>query len=717
MARVWLGKTRDIHRLGFVLAAGITVVMLLLSAFAPGLIERLESPALYLRYKLRGERDPGNEIVIVTVDEKSLKEVGRWPWSRGIQAQLVEAIAADEAKVIGLDIIYAEKEVSERLRVLKEIHAAARTLGATPPALQGLFDRKMREADIDQQFVNALHQGGNVVLALPLFVPEIQLANPELDKTNPAPGYIKRVQFMMVKDVSSGEALEPLYATDSAPPLKPFAVEAASLGHVYTMPDRDGITRYEYLAIRYGEKNDYYPSLSLEVARLYLGIPRDHMSLTLGLGARVGKTLVPTDRRARLPINHVGREGRFPYISAADVLRHRVPAGTFKGKAVLVGTTAVGTYDQKATPFSANYPGVEKNATVVENIIHERFILQSWWVEPLDAGLVLLFGLGLGMVLPKVRALPGALLASCLFVGYGAVAQYLFTAQGLWLDVALPLLTLVLVFTSITVLRFMTEEKQAKEVRAMFSSYVNPRIVEELIKDPAKAKLGGQRKELTMLFSDIKGFTTFCEQHPPEQVVPLLNEYLTAMTEVVFHWNGTLDKFIGDAVVAFWGAPIDQPNHVELALKCALHMRQRLGELQEGWKARGLPVLDSGIGINTGEVLVGNIGAEGKKMDYTMIGDHVNLAARAEGLTRKFSVSVVVTEHTAEQLKGLLDVPRAQDKLGLVGRVELRRLATVKVKGKAKPVGIYGLASRSHGEASVITEDAATAEVIEMAEK
>ena len=197
----------------------------------------------------------------------------------------------------------------------------------------------------------------------------------------------------------------------------------------------------------------------------------------------------------------------------------------------------------------------------------------------------------------------------------------------------------------------------------------------------------------------------------------LLNKFENKEPEVVFHWNGTLDKFIGDAVVAFWGAPIDQPNHVELALKCAMHMRRRLEELQEGWKARGLPVLDSGIGINTGEALVGNIGAEGKKMDYTMIGDHVNLAARAEGLTRKFSVSVVITENTAERLKPLLDDARVRDELGRMGRVDLRRLATVIVKGKAKPVGIYGLASRGHGEASVVTEDAATAEVVEMAEK
>jgi adenylate cyclase len=193
------------------------------------------------------------------------------------------------------------------------------------------------------------------------------------------------------------------------------------------------------------------------------------------------------------------------------------------------------------------------------------------------------------------------------------------------------------------------------------------------------------------------------------------------MTEVVFRWNGTLDKFIGDAVVAFWGAPLDQPEHVTLALKCALHMRKRLAELQEDWKARGLPALDSGIGINTGEVLVGNIGAEGKKMDYTMIGDHVNLAARAEGLTRKFDVPVVITEYTAERLKAILDKPRSggtpSDVTQSMGRVDLRRLSTVKVKGKAQPVAMYGIASRQHGEPSVVTEEAGTAEVIEMTDK
>jgi adenylate cyclase len=626
---------------------------------------------------------------------------------------LVEGIANGGAKVIGLDVIYSEPEITELKRGLQDVRAKAQAAGA-PKAVQGLLDQKLKESDTDALFERSVGKAGNVVLALPLVVPVSDSCQP-VERTPPS--YITRTLFMMVKHASSGAALEPQCATSAVPPLRQFAGAAASLGHVYTIPDRDGVTRYEYLAVRYGDDRDYYPSLGLEVARIYLGIPRDHMSLTLGEGVRLDKILIPTDQKARMLINYVGKEQSFRYVSATDVIHNRVGPDAFANKAVFVGTAALGTYDQKSTPFSANFPGVEKNATVAENIISQQFLEQSVYDKPIDLVLILLFGFGLGAYLPKLHALPGATLAAGVFFGYAAVAQYLFTHQGFLLAVVYPLFTIMVVFVAVTVLRFMTEEKQAKEVRAMFSSYVNPRIVEELIKDPAKAKLGGQRKELTMLFSDVKGFTTLCEQHPPEQIVPLLNEYLTAMTEVVFHWNGTLDKFIGDAVVAFWGAPVDQPNHVELALKCAMHMRRRLEELKEEWKARGLPVLDSGIGINTGEVLVGNIGAEGKKMDYTMIGDHVNLAARAEGLTRKFSVSVVITENTARRLKPLLEAGRVRDEFGNMGRVELRRLATVKVKGKAEPVGIYGLASLQHGEPSVVTEDAETAEVIEMADK
>jgi len=219
-----------------------------------------------------------------------------------------------------------------------------------------------------------------------------------------------------------------------------------------------------------------------------------------------------------------------------------------------------------------------------------------------------------------------------------------------------------------------------------------------------------------MLFADLIGFTTYSEKRSAEDVVIQLNEYLGAMTEVVFRWNGTLDKFVGDEMVVFWGAPLDQPDHAELAIKCALHMRKRLRELQEKWKAEGKDPLDNGIGINTGTVVVGNIGAEGKKMDYTVIGDQVNLAARFQGLTRKFGCPIVVTEYTAEHLKGMIGAEEKGDNRGHLGHVSLRKLGSVKVKGKDKAVGAYTVESLQREESSKV-EEVAPEEPVEMTEK
>jgi class 3 adenylate cyclase len=246
------------------------------------------------------------------------------------------------------------------------------------------------------------------------------------------------------------------------------------------------------------------------------------------------------------------------------------------------------------------------------------------------------------------------------------------------------------------------QERHSKEIRRIFSNYVSPRIVEEMIKDPSKAVLGGQRKELTMLFADLFGFTSFTEEHSPEEVVAQLNEYLGAMTEVVFQWDGTLDKFVGDGIVVYWGAPLDQPDHVELAVKCALHMQKQLAELQEKWKAEGRAPFKAGIGIHTGEAVVGNIGAAGKKMDYTMIGGHVNLTARIQKLTREFGCSLVISEETAARLRDLIMKDDSDDNRGHVGHVSLRKLPPVKVKGKVQPVVVYALESLERGEISIV---------------
>jgi len=392
-------------------------------------------------------------------------------------------------------------------------------------------------------------------------------------------------------------------------------------------------------------------------------------------------------------------------VSASDVLHGRVAPGTLDRQVVLVGTGALGTYDQLTTPFSANFAGVEKNATIVENILHHHFLNAGLWSDPIEVGAVLLLGLSLTFFLPRLRVLPGTALAGVAFLGYAGAAQYLLMRHDIALPTFAPLLTVSLVFMSTTVLTFVVRERQAKAVQDMFSSYVSPKIVAELIKSPDAARLGGHRKDVTMLFADLVGFTTFSEHRAAEEVVIQLNEYLGAMTEVIFKWNGTLDKFVGDEIVVFWGAPVEQPDHAVLAVGCALEMRHRLAELHAKWNAEGKPVLDNGIGLNTGLAVIGNIGAEGRKMDYTMIGDQVNLAARFQALTRTFGHPILLTASTADRIKPIVAADQAGQQTGPIGPILLRKLGPVKVKGKEHTTDAYAVTALDPGTISRLEDE------------
>ena len=400
------------------------------------------------------------------------------------------------------------------------------------------------------------------------------------------------------------------------------------------------------------------------------------------------------DTHGGLYIDYYGRAGSFPIVSAADVLGGAVPPEALRGKLVFLGATAVATYDMIVTPFAANVPGVEKNATVAANIISGTFLRDAPRV--LDALLVLLVG-------PAVLLLAADAAherrSSSLFCSRCCCSRLNLAAfvEGLRLNLAYPLGTVIAVGVAVIGARFLGEERKAREYRRMFSNYVSERVVNELIADPSKARLGGERREVTVLFSDIRGFTSFSERHQPEEVVAVLNEYLGAMTEVVFRWEGTLDKFIGDAVMAFWGAPLPQPDQAERALRCALHMCGRLDALNVKWAAEGMKPLAIGIGINTGEVIVGNVGAEGKKMEYTVIGDHVNLASRVESLTKKYQARILISEHTLRSLRPVLE-------RNAFGHVTVRALETVAVKGKEQAVGIYEFTVGAPGTKTTVDE-------------
>lgn len=364
------------------------------------------------------------------------------------------------------------------------------------------------------------------------------------------------------------------------------------------------------------------------------------MVLYGGSGIMLGNRFIPTDLHGRVLINYIGKENSFQYKSASDIIKDKIATGLFRDKIVLIGTSALGTYDQKITPLSNNMPGVEKNANVVENVLLNNFLRKS--PGTLELAVILLTGIFLGLLLPRLKAIPGASISIGLIVFYILLSFYFLIYKDIWINLIYPVSNMFVIFIALTVAKYFFEEKKAREIRAMFSSYVSPKIVTELINNPEKAKLGGERKDVTILFSDIIGFTALSERKPPEEVVDLLNEYFNEMTNIVFKWDGTLDKFVGDEIMAFWGAPADQPNHAELAVRCALNMTDKLSELQKKWKREGKEVLDCGIGINTGEVIIGNIGATGKKMDYTVMGDHVNLAARIEKLTREYNAKMIV---------------------------------------------------------------------------
>ncbi len=622
-----------------------TSLFVLLQLFDPVIIrEQLESKTYDLRLRLKNlvrQQPPAKDIVIVAINDNSIEEIGRWPWGRDVMAGLINKISASRPKVIGIDVMFTERESPEK----------------------------------DERLAEAIKKAGNVVLATAFEVPQ---GRKVLTPPKDVPDFLWDSAFMEVKSQRGIKWKDFAVKAEKVKASLPEFSTVAALGHVYALPDMDGSQRWEILSLMYGD--DCYPQFALQIARIALGIPMKDMVLYGGSGIGLGTGFIPTDLWGRAGINYRGKEHSFPYISASDIIRGRIAAETLKDKIVLVGTSALATYDQKVTPFSANMPGVEKNASVVENILVNNFIRKSPGV--MELVVIILTGIFLGLTLPKLKAVASAFLAAGFILLYIVACCYLLMYQNLSANLLYPVTNMFAIFTTLTVTKFFLEERKSKEIRQMFSSYVSPKIVKELIDNPDKARLGGERRVVTVLFSDIIGFTSLSERRQPEEVVSLLNEYFKEMADIIFRWDGTLDKFVGDEIMALWGAPVDQPNHAELALRCALNMSAKLDELHDMWKGKGSEVLDVGIGINTGEVIIGNIGAAGKKMDYTAIGDHVNLAARVEKLTRQYNTRILIAENTFEQIEPLI-------KKGAFGHLELIALASVKVKGKEKEVTIF----------------------------
>jgi adenylate cyclase len=614
----------------YILGLCLTLIFLALTWYQWDVLKLFDLKIYDLFLRFAPKPLPPSDIVIVAIDDASLEKVGRWPWSRDKLAKMVENLSQYEPAVIAFDIILSEKSPEDSI------------------------------------LAEALDEAGNVILPVVLY----------FEGKDPQPFPLAQKIALKIKGKvnylpPSGQKL--------LVPIKILQEVAADFGAINMFPDFDGVLRWEALCVDY--QGYILPSLTLKTAAWFLGIPQDKLVWEPGKGIYLGsKVFIPTDPYGRMLIPYLGPTGTFKTISAVDVLENRLSPDEILNKIILVGATAVGIYDLRVTPLSPVMPGVEKHANVIASILQHRFLT---WL-PLKYTLVLLLFTGIFSLIAfhYLKAFFSFLIFifSALSISLGT--YFLFSTKGLFLAPGAPLLTLFAVFISQTALKYAYSERQAKEIRNMFASYVTERVVNQLINNPSMIKLGGERKIVTVLFSDVRGFTSLSEKMPPEKVVELLNEYFKAMTEIIFKWEGTLDKFIGDAIMVFWGAPLPQEDHARRAVKCAVEMVNQLKILQKKWKAKGKPLLDIGIGINTGEVLVGNIGVEGKKMDYTVIGDHVNLASRLEGLNKKFGTKIIISEFTLKEIESEL----------LRGELEgmrIKGLVEVAVKGKEKPVKIY----------------------------
>ena len=653
----------------------VTLAVAVLVLWRPFYTEFLELKFYDLKFRFRGPQKPGPEIAIVGIDDASLEKVGRWPWSREDISRLFSRIKEMSPRVLALDIIFAEKEESAVVRSLAKLRREITRQCQPGPELLALIDAEERRADVDRRLAQVIAQEPPTILGF--FFREV----------TGTPGGLQAEQLMGESFIqaSSYNAVRQLETERDSLPLQgargvqlnlpEITAAAAGGGYVNMIPDKDGVVRWIPLAILYGP--DFFAPMTLVTPDHYLGRPP--LSITLSrLGVeevRLGPRQVPVDRFGHLLINYLGPGGVFPTYSAAAVLEGKVPPEALKDKLVLIGATAVGIYDLRVSPFSGIHPGVEIQATVMDNILSGRFMRAPPFADALSILIVLVLGIILGVVLPHLSAISSSAFTLALAGGFTTGNYLLFSRLNLQMDLFYPLLEISSIHLGLTVHRFLAEEKERGRIRRAFESYVAPAVVQNMLKHPDNLRLGGERREITILFSDIRGFTTLSENLPPEELVTLLHDFLNPMSNIIIEQGGTIDKYIGDAIMALFGAPLDMADHARRSCRTALKMVAVLGELGKEWATQGRPQVRIGVGINSGVAAVGNMGSD-RLFDYTAIGDNVNLASRLEGLNKYYGTNILLSQATVKSLD--------EDFI-------LRQVDLVQVKGKAHSLEVFEL--------------------------
>ena len=606
-----------------------------------------------------------DRIVILDIDEKSLKQEGRWPWSRDRLGLLMDKLFDKYGiAVVGFDVVFAEKDESSGLRVLRQLgenqlkgDAGFQTvLAQIRPQLEydSLFAEKIKNRKVVLGYYLTDQKDSHISGMLP-------------EPTFPAGSFMEH-PIVFTSWNGYGANLPQLQQA------------AASAGHFNPMVDPDGVVRRVPMLAEYD--GAYYESFSIAVVRTLLGQPallpgfaegEDYAGLEwLELLVAGGTLKIPVDKNVATFVPYRGRQGSFRYISVTDVLHDRVDPAQLNGKIVLVGTTALGLLDNRATPVSATFPGVEIHANMIAGILDQNLKQRPAYMIGAEVVWLLLIGIALSFLMPRLSPARAMLASLFVFVMTTGMSLALWRYGNLFMPLANSLVMITLLFALDMSYGYFVESRTKRQITGLFGQYVPSEVVEEMSQHPESISMKGESREMTILFSDVRGFTSISEGLDPKELTLLMNEFLTPLSRVVYKHRGTIDKYMGDCIMAFWGAPLPDVNHARNALLAGIEMQSTLAALQPHFKQSGWPEIHVGVGINTGRVSVGNMGSE-VRIAYTVMGDAVNLASRLEGITKQYGVGIVVGEHTREAVTDFV----------------YRELDHVRVKGKEQPVAIY----------------------------
>ena len=637
------------------------------------LLETLEAIIYDTRLKLTMPRTVDSRVVILDIDEKSLQEKekggeGRWPWPRDRLALLLDKLFDRYGiAIVGFDVVFAERDESSGIRVLerlgtrelRDVPQFHSTLSRIRPQLEydDIFARKMKGRAVVLGYTFSSDEPGLApikgLLPPPVFTAQAFTANPI--RTTSWNGYTANLEGLQKN--------------------------AASAGHFNPLPDPDGITRRVPMLAEHN--GAYYEPLSLAMVRVLLGSPElkavtpdqalapaDYPGLEW---LQVGSLRIPVDDTASALVPYRGSKGSFRYYSVVDVLNDRVDVSELKGKIVLVGTTAPGLLDLRATPVDPVYPGVEVHANLIAGMLDENIKQRPPYVLGAEFTLLLISGLAIALLLPflgpAISTLVTVLTLGVVVVTNVAVFHY----GHLVLPLASGIVMIVALFMLNMAYGFFIEARGMRQITGLFGQYVPPELVDEMARNPEQFNMAPRAEELSVLFSDVRGFTTISESLTPEDLAVYINEYLTTMSLAIRERHrGTLDKYIGDAIMAFWGAPVADTEHATNAVLAALDMQKEAKALNEKFKAKNWPTFKIGIGVNSGVMRVGDMGSKIRKA-YTVMGDAVNLGSRLEGITKQYGADIIIGEATKARISGFI----------------CREIDRVRVKGKDEPVAIY----------------------------